>query len=175
MHKRVRRRAAISDMVFCRIAVWQRPRNWGLLLLGQERSEGIRQPFLRYRCPPPLAGERIGRFMSVTVAWFSPVLSTRARYRLAALEATAAGEDLFGAPVLDEGWGLDMSATGERLVQILGCFFMCVQGFIEHLLCFVRRDISDGAVKTLGCCTNRPISTFPIQAGPLISMGPVTL
>lgn len=39
--------------------------------------------------------------------------------------------------------------AGERLVQMLGCFFMCIQGFTEHLLCFMLRDISDGAVKAL--------------------------
>ena len=53
--------------------------------------------------------------------------------------------------------------TGERLVQILGCFFMCVQGFIEHLLCFVRRDISDGAVKTLGVVPIDPFQRFPFK------------
>ena len=53
--------------------------------------------------------------------------------------------------------------TGERLVQILGCFFMCVQGFIEHLLCFVRRDISDGAGKTLGVVPIDPFQRFPFK------------
>jgi hypothetical protein len=60
--------------------------------------------------PPSLAGERIGRTMWVTIAWFSPVLATRARYRLAALEAVASGEDLLGDPIPDYGWALDMAA-----------------------------------------------------------------
>lgn len=59
--------------------------------------------------PASLAGERIGRFMKVTVTWFSPVLPTRARYRLAALDAVAMGKDLLGDPLKDDGWGLDMS------------------------------------------------------------------
>jgi len=36
--------------------------------------------------------------------------------------------------------------TGELLVQMLGCFFSGIQGFIEVLLCFLRRDVSDFAV-----------------------------
>tara|TARA_R110002167_G_scaffold94784_1_gene252773 strand:+ start:12817 stop:15429 length:2613 start_codon:yes stop_codon:yes gene_type:complete len=61
--------------------------------------------------PSPLSGERIGRFMRVTVTWFSPVLPTRARYRLAALDAVAMGEDLLGDPLKDDGWGLDLSTN----------------------------------------------------------------
>ena len=61
------------------------------------------------------------------------------------------------------GWSNRPRFTGERLVQILGCFFMCVQGFIEHLLCFVRRDISDGAVKTLGVVPIDPFQRFPFK------------
>ena len=58
--------------------------------------------------PPSLAGERIGRTMIVTVAWFSPVLATRARYRLALLEAVAHSHDLMGDLIEGDGWGLDM-------------------------------------------------------------------
>jgi len=58
--------------------------------------------------PPSLAGERIGRTMVVTVAWFSPVLATRVRYRLALLEAVAHSHDLLGDLIEDDGWGLDM-------------------------------------------------------------------
>ena len=36
--------------------------------------------------------------------------------------------------------------SGELLVQMLGCFFCGFQGFIEVLLCFLRRDVSDFAV-----------------------------
>lgn len=60
--------------------------------------------------PPSLAGEHVGRSMWVTVAWFSPVRPTRARYRLALLEAVPHGTGLFGELVQDDGWGLDMRA-----------------------------------------------------------------
>jgi|GEM_PF-3917777 len=53
--------------------------------------------------------------------------------------------------------------TGERLVLTLGYFFMWVQGFIEHLLCFMRRDISDGAVKALGVVPIDPFQRFPFK------------
>lgn len=36
--------------------------------------------------------------------------------------------------------------TGECLVQLLGRFFSGIQGLIEILLCFFRRDVSDFAV-----------------------------
>ena len=52
--------------------------------------------------------------------------------------------------------------------------FMCVQGFIEHLLCFVRRDISDGAVKTLGVVPIDPFLRFPFKLA-IDFHGPVTL
>ena len=58
--------------------------------------------------PPSLAGERIGRSMWVTVAWFSPVRPTRSRYRLALLEAVPHGTDQFGELIEGDGWGLDM-------------------------------------------------------------------
>lgn len=60
--------------------------------------------------PPSMAGERIGRSMWVTVAWFSPVLATRARYRLALLEAVPHGADLFGELIEDQSWSLNMKA-----------------------------------------------------------------
>jgi len=47
--------------------------------------------------------------------------------------------------------------TGERLVGMLGCFFIWVQGFIEHLLCVMRRDISGGAVQALGVVPIDPL------------------
>ncbi|PHR03581.1 MAG: hypothetical protein COB29_13165 [Sulfitobacter sp.] len=73
--------------------------------LKKDQAMGFEVPL-----PTVLAGERIGRFMRVTVTWFSPVLTTRARYRLAALDVVAMGEDLLGDPIKDDGWGLDMKA-----------------------------------------------------------------
>ena len=53
--------------------------------------------------------------------------------------------------------------AGERLVRMLGCFFIWVQGCIEHLLCFMRRDISDGAVQALGVVPIDPFQRFPFK------------
>ncbi|MBV1886426.1 MAG: S8 family serine peptidase [Parvibaculaceae bacterium] len=71
--------------------------------LKKDQAMGFEVPL-----PTALAGERVGRFMRVTVTWFSPVLTTRARYRLAALDVVAMGEDLLGDPLKDDGWGLNM-------------------------------------------------------------------
>jgi len=68
--------------------------------------------------PTSLSGERVGRSMRVTLAWFSPADGTRARYRLASFQALASdsidgeGEDK------DSGWGLLMQASGpdERMI-----------------------------------------------------------
>ncbi len=49
----------------------------------------------------------------------------------------------------------------ERLVRMLGCFFIWVQGCMEHFLCFMRRDISDGAVQALGVVPIDPFQRFP--------------
>ena len=68
--------------------------------------------------PPSLSGQRVGRSLRVTLAWFSPVDSARARYRLASLQAIASdsvdGED----EDKDSGWGLLMQSSGpdERMI-----------------------------------------------------------
>ena len=53
--------------------------------------------------------------------------------------------------------------AGERLVRMLGCFFMWVQGCIEHLLCFMQRDISDSAVQAPGVVPIDPFQRFPFK------------
>ncbi len=58
--------------------------------------------------PPSMSGDSVHRSMYVTLAWFSPMEVSRARYRLAALEAVASdGVDL-GNGVEDKGWHLAM-------------------------------------------------------------------
>lgn len=79
-----------------------------LIGVGTIRKDGA--ALYNIPLPPSLAGERIGRTMRVTVAWFSPVLATRARYRLALLEAVPHGTDLLGELIEDDGWALDMAA-----------------------------------------------------------------
>jgi hypothetical protein len=50
--------------------------------------------------------------MRVTLAWFSPVDSARARYRLAALQAVASDNIDGDDEDKDAGWGLLMQAAG---------------------------------------------------------------
>lgn len=61
--------------------------DYGATMIGVATVRKDRAALFNVPLPPSLAGERIGRSMWVTVAWFSPVLPTRARYRLALLEA----------------------------------------------------------------------------------------
>lgn len=82
--------------------------DYGATLIGTGSIRKDRAALFSVPLPPSLAGERIGRSMWVTVAWFSPVLPTRARYRLALLEAVPHRTDLFGALIDDDGWSLDM-------------------------------------------------------------------
>jgi hypothetical protein len=56
--------------------------------------------------PPSLAGQKVGRSMLVTLTWFSPMDGTRARYRLAALEAVAAES----ADEDDKDWYLSLKS-----------------------------------------------------------------
>ena len=58
--------------------------------------------------PPSMSGNSAHRAMCVTLAWFSPMEASRARYRLAALEAVAADGDEFGDGAADRGWHLAM-------------------------------------------------------------------
>ena len=43
--------------------------------------------------------------------------------------------------------------------------FIFVQAFVEFLLCFLRRDVSDGAVKPLGVVPVDPFQGFPFDLG----------
>ena len=58
--------------------------------------------------PPSMSGDSVGRAMYVTLAWFSPMDASRARYRLASLEAVASDSDEFGNESYDQGWYLAM-------------------------------------------------------------------
>lgn len=72
-----------------------------LIDLGTLRKDGA--AIFRVPLPPSLSGERLGRSLIATIAWFSPVRVTRARYRLAALEAIPHGYDLAGGMTVDDG------------------------------------------------------------------------
>ncbi|MEM8976098.1 MAG: S8 family serine peptidase [Pseudomonadota bacterium] len=71
--------------------------------------------------PPSLSGQRLGRSMHITLAWFSPVEPARAVYRLAALEAVASNydaEDRENDPK-DSGWNLDLKSghLDEKMIK----------------------------------------------------------
>lgn len=87
--------------------MWEAP-DYGATLIGTGTLRKDKAAIFNVPMPPSLAGERIGRSMLVTIAWFSPVLATRARYRLALLEAVAHGHDLLGGLIADDGWALDL-------------------------------------------------------------------
>ncbi len=53
--------------------------------------------------------------------------------------------------------------TGERFVQISGDFIKVVHVCIESLLCFLWRDISDGAVQAFGVVPIDPFQGFPFD------------
>ena len=57
--------------------------------------------------PPSMSGDPVHRAMHVTLAWYSLMESSRARYRPAALEAVA-DDDEFGNGATDRGWHLAM-------------------------------------------------------------------
>lgn len=60
--------------------------------------------------PPSLSGERAHRSMRVSLVWFSPVEPSRARYRLAALDAIAADRGEIADEDEDKGWLIDMKS-----------------------------------------------------------------
>jgi len=79
----------------------------GVMMVGLGSVRKDRAQIFSMPVPPSLSGERLPRTMRVTLAWFSPVNPSRARYRLAALEAAAFDE------TGDDGrWGFDMTPDG---------------------------------------------------------------
>lgn len=62
--------------------------------------------------PPSLSGERIGRSLFVTIAWFSPVDPVRAKYRLASMEAVVADYDVEAEEnnAKDKSWRIDLKS-----------------------------------------------------------------
>lgn len=83
---------------------------FGATLVGLGTLRRDRAALFQVPLPPSLSGERIGRSMIATIAWFSPVRATRARYRLAALDAVAHGYDMFGGLEPDDGWALALKS-----------------------------------------------------------------
>ena len=46
---------------------------------------------------------------------------------------------------------------------MLGCFFSGIQDFVEFLLCFLRRDVSDFAVQAFCVVPVHPFQGFPFD------------
>ena len=78
-----------------------------LVGLGSVRKDQAR--VFKIPLPSSLSGDRTPRSMRVTLAWFSPVDSVRAQYRLASLEAIAFDEE---ENEQDSGWCLDLKSSG---------------------------------------------------------------
>lgn len=88
-----------------------------LIGLGTVRKDGAL--IFDLPLPPSISGERLGRSMWVTLAWFSPVDPARAKYRLAALEAVASNHDNGEDDEKDKGWGLDLKSghLDEKMIK----------------------------------------------------------
>lgn len=78
------------------------PKGATLVGLGTVRKDGAR--VFEMPLPQSLSNDRVHRSFLVTLAWFSPVDISRARYRLAQLEAVAADD----GDEPDVGWRLKM-------------------------------------------------------------------
>ena len=77
-----------------------------LVGVGTVRKDGAQ--VFEVPLPPSMSGDSVHRAMYVTLAWFSPVEASRARYRLAALEAVASDGGELGEDVEEKGWYLAM-------------------------------------------------------------------
>lgn len=82
----------------------------GATLVGLGRVKKDQGAIFDMPLPSSLSGDTIGRSMQVTLTWFSPVEPTRARYRLAALEAIAADGSMEEDSKKDDEWGLGMTS-----------------------------------------------------------------
>lgn len=83
---------------------------FGTTLVGVGSVRKDRATIFDLPLPPSMSGDRVHREMYVTLAWFSPVDPSRARYRLAALEAICSDGDSTNGDVADKGWGLAMKS-----------------------------------------------------------------
>ncbi len=83
----------------------------GVTLVGLghvQRDEGV---VFHMPLPLSLSEDKVERSMAITLAWFSPVEPTHARYRLAALEAVAADGTMEKDEERDNEWRLGMKST----------------------------------------------------------------
>jgi len=87
--------------------MWESPLNGATLVgLGQvQKDQGL---VFDIPLPPSMSKDTVGRSMNVTLAWFSPVNPSRAKYRLASLEAVVADDSLRKYKDKDTEWRLGM-------------------------------------------------------------------
>ena len=83
----------------------------GATLVGLGQIQKDQGAIFDMPLPSSLSGDTIGRSMRVTLTWFSPVEPTRARYRLAALEAIAADGSMQEDEDSDAEWRLGMKSA----------------------------------------------------------------
>ena len=81
---------------------------FGATLVGVGTVRKDEAQVLEVPLPPSMSRDSVHRAMYVTLAWFSPVEASRARYRLAALEAVASDGGGLGEDVEEKGWHLAM-------------------------------------------------------------------
>ena len=85
----------------------------GLGLVQKDRGAIFDMPL-----PSSLSGDKVQRLMRVTLTWFSPVEPSRARYRLAALEAIAADGDNIENVTEDKYWNFAMKSEPPAVALI---------------------------------------------------------
>ncbi len=90
----------------------------GVTLVGLGEVRKDRATIFDMPLPPSLSGDSIHRSMLVTLSWFSPVEPARARYRLAALEAIAADDDVLEDDAEDKEWKLAMKSDPPAVALI---------------------------------------------------------
>ena len=90
----------------------------GVTLVGLGRIQKDHGTIFDMPLPTSLSGNKIDRSMQVTLAWFSPVEPTRAKYRLAALEAISADGSIQEDERDDKEWVIGMKSfpPNQRLV-----------------------------------------------------------
>lgn len=81
----------------------------GVTMVGYGSTRKNQAQIFRLPLPESMSGDRIPRSMRVTITWFSPTNPARAQYRLASLEAVAAGEN---DGIEDSRWNLNLKSDG---------------------------------------------------------------
>lgn len=84
----------------------------GITLVGIATIKKDQAKIFDLPLPQSLSGDNVPRSMRVTLSWFSPTSVTRARYRLASLQAIASDSHEGEDEEKDPGWGLLLKGKG---------------------------------------------------------------